>query len=119
MTLERHISNTDNWAITTKVFIILHRALQNIRINKKVIKDLKLKEHLLHHYNKKGAAQKYSGKMYLEISKMYSTYLKYYINVCYKTEILARPLGQLSGDVRKLKNNEIFKNYEYFEAMVT
>lgn len=25
--LERHISNLDNWAITTKVFIILHRSL--------------------------------------------------------------------------------------------
>jgi hypothetical protein len=24
---ERHISNLDNWAITTKIFIILHRGL--------------------------------------------------------------------------------------------
>lgn len=48
--LERHISNLDNWAITTKVFIILHRALQNKRVNRKVIKDLKKNEHLLHPY---------------------------------------------------------------------
>ena len=27
MLIERHNTNLDNWAITTKVFIILHRAL--------------------------------------------------------------------------------------------
>jgi hypothetical protein len=48
--LERHISNLDNWSITTKVFIILHRSLQNKRVNRKVIRDLKKNEHLLHPY---------------------------------------------------------------------
>lgn len=57
--------------------------------------------------------------MYLEISKMYSTYIKYYINVCNKTDILTKPISNLSDDVRKLRNSEILKNYEYFEAMVT
>jgi len=101
------------------VFIILHRALQNIRINKKIVKDLKLKEHLLHSYQKKGATNKYSGKMYTEISKMYATYLKYYINVCNKTDIMAKPISNLSDDVRSLRNSEILKNYELFEALVT
>ena len=39
--LERHISNLDNWAINMKVLIIIHRSLQNIRVNRKIIKDLK------------------------------------------------------------------------------
>ena len=48
--LERHISNLDNWAINMKVLIIIHRSLQNIRVNRKIIKDLKKNEHLLHPY---------------------------------------------------------------------
>jgi predicted glycosyltransferase len=48
--LERHISNLDNWAINLKGLIIFHRALQNIKVNRKVVKDLKSKEHLLHPY---------------------------------------------------------------------
>ena len=51
--LERHISNLDNWAINIKVLIIFHRALQNIKVNRKIYKDLKSKEHLLHPYQNK------------------------------------------------------------------
>lgn len=57
--------------------------------------------------------------MYLEISKMYSTYLKYYLNVCVKSDVLAKPISTLSDEIRALRNNEIYKNYEYFEALVT
>merc|ERR1712166_1101515 len=38
---ERLISNLDNWAINLKVLIVFHRALQNIKVNWKIYKDLK------------------------------------------------------------------------------
>jgi len=47
---ERLVSNLDNWAINTKIMIILHRGLQNIKVNRKIYKELKEKEHLLHPY---------------------------------------------------------------------
>jgi hypothetical protein len=39
--LERLITNVDNWAITTKVLIVFHRGLQNIKVNRKIYKELK------------------------------------------------------------------------------
>jgi hypothetical protein len=99
---ERHISNLDNWSITTKVFIILHRGLQNIKVNRKIIKDLKAKEHLMHPYQKKGADQKYDIKMFMEISKHYASYIKFYLNVSIKTDILCKSLAGISNDVAQL-----------------
>jgi hypothetical protein len=46
--LERLISNLDSWAINTKILIVFHRGLQNIKVNRKIYKELKEKEHLLH-----------------------------------------------------------------------
>lgn len=67
---ERHISNLDNWAINTKILIIFHRGLQNIKVNRKIYKDLKSKEHLLHPYACRSKDNsKYEIKMYTEISK--------------------------------------------------
>ena len=117
--LERHISNLDNWAITTKVLIIIHRSLQNIRVNRKIIKDLKKNEHLLYPYEKKNNDNKYDIKMYMEISKQYSVYIKYYMNTCMKTDILVKPRKKLSEEVRNLKTANILKNYEFFEGLST
>jgi len=116
--LERHISNLDNWSINMKGLIIFHRALQNIKVNRKVFKDLKAKEHLLHPYQKPNPDNNYNTKMYLEISKQYATYVKFYLNVSVKTDILCKGLKTISSDVAQLKTSEILKNYEYFEAMV-
>lgn len=117
--LERHISNLDNWSITTKVFIILHRAMQNKRVNRKIIKDLKKNEHLLHPYQKKNPDNKYNIRMFMEISKQYSVYLKYYMNTSHKTDILVKPRKGFAEEVSKLSMTEILKNYEYFEGLST
>lgn len=91
--LERHISNLDNWAINTKILIIFHRALQNIKVNRKIYKDLKSKEHLLHPFQSKQKAEtSYNIKMYQEISKAYATYVKFYLNIANKTDILSRSI---------------------------
>jgi hypothetical protein len=89
--LERHISNLDNWAINIKILIIFHRALQNIKVNRKIYKDLKSKEHLLLSYqNKQKSETNYNIKMYMEISKAYASYVKFYLNVANKTDILSK-----------------------------
>lgn len=118
-TFERHISNLDNWAINTKVLIVFHRALQNIKVNRKIYKDLKSKEHLLHPYQNKKAEMNYNIKMYTEISKQYSNYIKFYLNIANKTDILAKGMQKISDDVAVLRTADILKHYEYFEALVT
>ena len=91
--LERHISNLDNWAINIKVLIIFHRALQNIKVNRKIYKDLKSKEHLLHSYqNKQKSETNYNIKMYTEISKSYANYVRFYLNIANKTDILSKAM---------------------------
>lgn len=116
---ERHISNLDNWAINLKILIIMHRGLQNIKVNRKIVKELKQKEHLLHPYQNKKKDNEYNVKMYQEISKQYSSYIKYYINVSIKTDILAKTLQTVSADVHGLSTADILKHYEFFESLVT
>jgi hypothetical protein len=116
---ERHISNLDNWAINTKVLIVFHRSLQNIKVNRKIYKDLKSKEHLLHPYQNKKAESDYNLKMYTDISKQYSEYIKFYLNIACKTDILAKGMQKISDDVRELRTGQILTHYEYFEAIVT
>lgn len=57
--------------------------------------------------------------MYTEISKLYSNYVKLYANIANKTDILSKPMAKISDDVKSLRNDEILKNYEYFEAIVS
>lgn len=117
--LERHVSNLDNWSVTTKVLIILHRSLQNIRVNRKIIKDLKKNEHLIHPYEKKNPDNKYDIKMYMEISKAYCIYIKYYMNTCIKSDILTKPRKKLPEEVSQLTTPQILQNYEFFEGLCT
>jgi len=110
----------DNYAINTKILIIFHRGMQNIKVNRKIYKDLKAKEHLLHPYQSKSKNQTdYNTKMYTEISKNYSNYVKFYVNVANKTDILTKPMSKISEEVRALRTSEILKNYEFFEALVS
>lgn len=57
--------------------------------------------------------------MYTEISKQYSDYVKFYINIANKTDILSKPIQKISEDVRALSTSDILRHYEYFEALVT
>jgi hypothetical protein len=57
--------------------------------------------------------------MHVEILKQYSSYVKFYVNIANKTDILSKPIAKISEDVRALQTKEILKNYEYFDALVT
>ena len=54
--------------------------------------------------------------MYMEISKAYSNYIKYYMNTCLKTDMLTKPRKKLSDEVRTLRTADILRNYEFFEG---
>ena len=77
--------------------------MQNIKVNRKIYKDLKAKEHLLHPYASRSKEATYNIKIYTEISKNYSNYVKFYVNIANKTDILSKPMTKISEDVRELK----------------
>lgn len=78
--IERFLKNIGSWACTTKIFIILHRCLQDTGLSLKMSQELKSKEHLLHSYQKKATDQSYEAKMFAEISQLYNSYIKFYYN---------------------------------------
>ena len=80
--IERHVSHLDNWAINIKGMIVLHRSLQNIHINKAIVKKLKKNAALIKHYENANTSNKFNIRMYIEMSTKYSKYLKYYMDVC-------------------------------------
>jgi hypothetical protein len=56
----------------------------------------------MHPYQSKKADSKYNIKMFTEISKHYASYIKFYLNVSIKTDILCKSLGSISDEVRSL-----------------
>ena len=57
--------------------------------------------------------------MYTDISKAYASYVKFYLNIANKTDILSKGMQKISDDVRQLGTSQILKHYEYFEELVT
>jgi len=43
--------------------------------------------------------------MYTDISKMYTSYVKFYCNIANKTDILAKGMQKISDDVRALRTS--------------
>jgi hypothetical protein len=117
---DRLVANLDNWAITTKIMIIFHRGLQNIKVNRKIYKELKEKEAMLLPYSskQKDATSNYNIKTYTDISKLYTSYIKLYNNIANKTDILAKGMANISNDVRQLRTSQILRHYEYFEELM-
>lgn len=59
--LARFLSNIGSWALTTKIFIILHRSLQDVQLGRVMAIELKSREHLLHHFQKKSSDTTYEA----------------------------------------------------------
>lgn len=51
--LQRFIENTENWSVNMKVFIVLHRCLQDYDLSQAVAQELSEKSDILTHYKKK------------------------------------------------------------------
>lgn len=57
--------------------------------------------------------------MYVDMSNKYTNYLKYYIEVCMKTDLLTDPTKTFSDEIRKLPTAELLGNYDYFRKFTT
>lgn len=57
--LQRFIENTENWTVNLKVFIILHRCLQDFDLSQAVAHELGEKSEILTHYKKKPSDSSY------------------------------------------------------------
>ena len=117
--VERFLKQISSWACTTKIFIILHRCLQDANLSLRMAQELKSKEHLLHSYQKKSSDQSYEAKMYAEISEQYNSYIKFYYNFKLKSQLLNCRMGEVSEKIKKLNLSDILMNYENFDALVT
>ena len=51
--LQRFIENTENWSVNLKVFIIMHRCLQDFDLSQAVAQELGEKSDILTYYKKK------------------------------------------------------------------
>jgi len=50
-------------------------------------------------------ASNYNTKMYVEVSRQYSNYIKVYVTVSNKTDILSKGMKNISDDVRTLSTS--------------
>jgi deoxyadenosine/deoxycytidine kinase len=101
--LDRFLKNISSWACTSKIYILLHRCLQdnagNLATN--MARELKAKEHLIHSYQKKASEDSYEVKMYAEIIQLYNSYLKFLFTFKAKSPLLSSKMGEVS---QRLKN---------------
>lgn len=67
------------------------------------MKDLKKNEELICPYKKKNPENKYDIRMYMEVSKAYTIYVKFYLNSTLKTDIFTKPRKQLAEAVKNLR----------------
>jgi hypothetical protein len=117
---QRYLKNISSWACTTKVFIILHRCLQDTGgLAQNMAKELKSKEHLLHGYQKKASDDTYETQMYQEITTLYNSYLKFLYTFKLKSTILSVRLSEVSAKLKNAPTSEILANYESFDALIT
>ena len=118
---ERFLKNISSWACTTKIYILLHRCLQdpagNLATN--MAKELKTKEHLIHSFQKKASDDSYDTKMYSDIITLYNTYLKFLFNFKARSNLLTTKMSEVSMGLKKASMNEILQCYESFDAMLT
>ena len=60
--LQRFIENTENWTVNLKIFIIMHRCLQDFDLSQAVAQELSEKSDILTYYKKKPSDNSY-GKL--------------------------------------------------------
>eukprot|EP00347_Sterkiella_histriomuscorum_P001591 403371440 len=117
--IERFLKNIGSWACTTKIFIILHRCLQDPGLSQKMAQELKSKEHLLHSYQKKASDQSYEAKMYAEVSQLYNAYIKFYYNTKLQSSVLNCRMTEVSPKLKSYNIQDLLKNYENFDALIS
>jgi hypothetical protein len=100
---ERFLKNISSWACTTKIYILLHRCLQDPagNLSTNMAKELKTKEHLIHSFQKKASDDSYDTKMYFDIISLYNTYLKFLFNFKARSPLLTAKMSEVSVGLKK------------------
>jgi len=118
--IQRFLKNISSWACTTKIFVILHRCLQDTGgLAQNMAKELKSKEHLMHGYQKKASDETYEAQMYQDITNLYNSYLKFLYTFKLKSNILSVRISEVSSKLKNSPTTEILANYESFDALLT
>ena len=136
MLMERFVKNLGSWALTTKVYIILHRALKEPDLAEPMAKELKSKEHILYTFQKKVNDESFGklwcalslpsaigafvldAMMHVMLSKYYVDYLKCLTGFMVKTKVLCVKLTNAPEIVKKASDKDIFMMYENFDKLV-
>ena len=113
--IERHIDQEYNWSANFKSLIVIHRALQNIEINKNINNKLKKNFHHIRPYqnDRKGV------EFYVILSSKYSKYVKLYIEICGRSDLLTNPERIAPAELAQMDSDELIGNYNYFRSMST
>lgn len=83
-----------------------------------VARYLKVKEHLLHPYQKKFAEKNQEDQIHAKLSLLQSNYVKLMVQFKVKSELLTCTLPEVQERTKNHGINEIFMNYEFFNDMI-
>jgi len=72
--LQRFIENTENWTVNLKIFIIMHRCLQDFDLSQAVAQELSEKSDILTYYKKKPSDNSYGKLISFCIKHIHSFY---------------------------------------------
>lgn len=116
--LQRFIENTEFWAVNIKIYIILHRCLQDYDLSKSISRELKEKVEIFTHFKKKPTDNTYDSKMNVLLTQLYCDYMKMLISFNTKSEVLTVRISEVTRKVKKMKTKDLFFHYESFDAMI-
>ena len=57
--------------------------------------------------------------MYVDISTKYIQYLKYYIDVCLKSDLLTDPSKTFADEIEKMDTKTLLSHYDFFRKFTT
>ena len=104
---ERHMDTRDSWSANFKTLMLMHRALQNIEINKALNARIKRNFHHIRAY----ASVDTDLEKYVELSAKYVMYLELYMEVCSRSDLLTDPERMTPAEIGKMDTSELIGNY--------
>lgn len=81
--------------------------------------ELVKRENLLYSFQKKASDTTYESTMYVELSVLYSNYIKYMAHYKEKHDLLSMRITDVSQKVRSLSVSDMLMNYEFFDGFIT
>lgn len=105
--LGRFRKNISSWSLTTKVYVIFHRCMQDPQLAKKMAIELVKKDNLLYSFQKKASDVTYETSMYSELCLLYSNYIKYMAHYKAKHDLLSMRMTDVLQKAKMLSVQDI------------